>query len=57
MHACPAGTFNNYTKGSSLNESCEACPVGFYCQATASEAPTGRFLYTANSINVVFPKA
>ena len=43
MHACPAGTFNNYTKGSSLNESCEACPIGFYCQATASEAPTGWF--------------
>lgn len=41
-YECPPGTFNNYTKGLSLNASCAACPAGSYCQSTANVLPTGK---------------
>ena len=44
IYECPPGTFNNYTRRSSLNDSCKACPQGYYCQGTANKLPTGEVL-------------
>ena len=49
-YECPPGTFNNYTRRSSLNDSCKACPRGYYCQGAANKLPTGEVL---NGQNVV----
>jgi hypothetical protein len=40
-YACPPGTFNNYTGGSSLNDSCKSCPTGWFCQGAANLLPEG----------------
>jgi len=37
---CPQGTFNNYTKGESVDD-CENCTAGFHCPSSGLTSPKG----------------
>lgn len=36
---CPMGTYNNFTCGTSIEESCVICPAGYYCNGTVEPQP------------------